>query len=80
MAQSQTMYGASAVGLTAKRTKLHSVTYDGNDGADTTPQDDTTEYPCLIRAMDGGKIKFSTRVRASFLSHAAVSFPADRTR
>lgn len=44
-------------------TKPRSVAYDGPDGGDATSSDDSTEYPCLIRAMDGGKTKFSTRVR-----------------
>ena len=46
-------------------TKPRSVAYDGPDGGDATSSEDSTEYPCLIRAMDGGKIKFSTRVRRS---------------
>ena len=46
-------------------TKLCSVAYDGPDIADGAPLDDTTEYPCLIRAVDGKKTKFSTRVRPS---------------
>ena len=44
-------------------TKPRPVAYDGPDGGDATSSDDSTEYPCLIRAMDGGKTKFSTRVR-----------------
>jgi hypothetical protein len=44
-------------------TSAHSVVYDGPDGADGAPPDDTTEYPCLIRAVSSGKTKFSTRVR-----------------
>ena len=48
--------------------------YDGPDGADAAPPDDTTEYPCLIRAMDGGKIKFSTRVRPLSLTYVLLSY------
>ena len=63
-------------------TKSCSVTYDGPDDADAASPDDTTEYPCLIRAMDGGKIKFSTRVRPSpftctYLPHVQQVEPAD---
>lgn len=47
----------------------HPVTYDGPDGADGAPPDDATEYPCLIRATDGGKREFSTRVRPSPFTH-----------
>ena len=54
-------------------TKPHSVAYDGPDAADDAPPDDTTEYPCLIRATDGGKTKFSTRVRPSPFAYMQLS-------
>jgi len=54
--------GKHSIWLTHKR-----LAYDGPDGADGAPLDDTTEYPCLIRAADGGKTKFSTRVEPADL-------------
>ena len=73
-----------SVGVGSELTTLCSVTYDGRDGADTVPLDDTAEYPCLIRATDGGKTKFSTRVRPLFLPfsdmRALTSFVTGRAR
>lgn len=63
------MCSAPVVGVGSELTNLRSVAYDGDDGADATLPDNTTEYPCLIRATDGKKAKFSTRVRQPFLPH-----------
>ncbi|KAF9650296.1 signal recognition particle SRP9/SRP14 subunit [Thelephora ganbajun] len=49
--------GKGSIWLNHKR-----LVYGEPDDANGAPPDDRTEYPCLIRAMDGGKTKFSTRV------------------
>lgn len=38
------------------------VTHDGDD-ATMDSADDTREYPCIIRAIDGKEVKISTHVR-----------------
>jgi len=39
------------------------VTHDGNDAL-MAEAAEGREYPCLIRAMNGKEVKFSTRVRS----------------
>lgn len=58
------------VGVGSELTNSRSVVYGGREDGDSVPLDDTTEYPCLIRATDGRKTKFSTRVRPLFLPHS----------
>jgi hypothetical protein len=74
--------GSHSIWLNHKRCAVHLVLRVGSElnksypvvyGADAVPLDDTTEYPCLIRAMDGKKTKFSTRVGPSFSSHLQSS-------
>lgn len=72
------MCDASAAGCDPRLTISRSVAYDGLD-ADAATRDDTKEYPCLIRAMDGRKTKFSTRVRPSLPSrHRTHAFTSLR--
>ncbi|KIJ54325.1 hypothetical protein M422DRAFT_221894 [Sphaerobolus stellatus SS14] len=61
--------GKGTVWLTHKR-----FSYDGNDAVMAEGSGaDEREYPCLIRAQDGKKVQFSTRVEPSDLDkfHAA---------
>lgn len=45
---------------------LHAVTYDGEDAEMASVDDETKEYPCLVRVTNGKEVKFSTRVRLPF--------------
>ncbi|KAH9950962.1 signal recognition particle SRP9/SRP14 subunit [Amylocystis lapponica] len=51
-----------SIWLTHKR-----LTHDGEDAEMHPTGDETREYPCLIRATDGGKVNFSTTVDSSEL-------------
>jgi len=66
------LFGSSrekgSIWLTHKR-----LTHDGEDVTMQSADQDTKEYPCLIRVTDGKKIKISTQVKPDQLGdfHAA---------
>lgn len=64
----------SLPGQPEERVLCFSVTYDGEDTAmkQEEGETDVREYPCLVRLSDGGKCKFSTRVRGLQYSHSEM--------
>jgi len=51
------------------KTYFHAVTYDGDDTVmkEGDGDDETREYPCIVRVTDGKKAKFSTKVHKTSL-------------
>ncbi|KAH8825524.1 signal recognition particle 14kD protein-domain-containing protein [Flagelloscypha sp. PMI_526] len=69
--------GRRSIWLTHKRLTMA----DGDTAMDSVGED--TTYPCLIRATDGGKVKFSTHVNSNdlpkFHSHYSTLLKAQMT-
>jgi len=54
----ESSHDSGSIWLTHKR-----LTYDGDDAHMSSADDDTKEYPCLVRVTDGGETKFETKVQ-----------------
>ncbi|KZT73245.1 signal recognition particle, SRP9/SRP14 subunit [Daedalea quercina L-15889] len=62
---------SGSIWLTHKR-----LTYDGDDAHMSSEDDNTKEYPCLVRVTNGDETKFSTKVEPGQLESFHTTYGA----
>ena len=52
------------------------MTHDGQDATMSSAEDETKEYPCLVRVTNGKELNFSTKVRSQYSNVKRFSDPS----